>query len=87
MRICQPWGDTAYAEVTHGPKDELVIAPAPRLLVETYISYVISVYDAGISAHKFTTLVPNLVWVLGFSLSTTLVAQWVIMHIASLKVI
>jgi hypothetical protein len=27
-----------------------------------------------ISAHKFTTLVPNLVWVLGFSLGTTLVA-------------
>jgi len=51
--------------------------------VGTYISYVISVYNAGISAYKFTTLVPNLVRVLGFSLSTTLVVQWVIMHIAS----
>ena len=40
-----------------------------------------------ISVHKFTTLVPNLMWVLGFSLGTTLVAQWVMMHIASLKVI
>jgi len=58
-----------------------------RPYVGIYISYVISVYDAGISAHKFTTLVPNLVRVLGFSLGTTLVAQWVIMHIASLKVI
>jgi hypothetical protein len=55
--------------------------------VGTYISYVISVYDASISAHKFTTLVPNLVRVLGFGLGTTLVAQWVMMHIASLKVI
>jgi len=54
-----------------------------RPYVGIYISYVISVYDAGISAHKFTTLVPNLVRVLGFSLGTTLVAQWVIMHIAS----
>ena len=43
-------------------------------VVGAYISYVISVYDAGISAHKFTTLVPNLVWVPGFSLGTTLVA-------------
>jgi len=42
---------------------------------------------SGISAHKFTISVPNLVWVLGFSLGTTLVTQWVIMHIASLKVI
>jgi hypothetical protein len=60
---------------------------SPGFGVGTYISYVISVYDAGISAHKFTALVPNLVRVLGFSLSTTLVAQWVMMHIASLKVI
>jgi len=42
---------------------------------------------SGISAHKFTILVPNLVWDLSFSLGTTLVTQWVIMHIASLKVI
>ena len=42
---------------------------------------------SSISAHKFTSLVPNLVQVLGFSLSTILVAQWVIMHIALLKVI
>ena len=55
--------------------------------VETYISFVISVYDAGISAHKFTILVPNLAWVLGFSFGSTLVVQWVMMHIASLKVI
>ena len=42
---------------------------------------------SGISAHKFTISVPNLVWDLGFSLGTTLVTHWVMMHIASLKVI
>jgi len=41
----------------------------------------------GISAHKFTISVPSLVWDIGFSLGTKFVTQWVIMHIASLKVI
>jgi hypothetical protein len=41
---------------------------------------------SGISAHKFTISVPNLEWDLCFSLGTTLVTQWVMMHIASLKV-
>ena len=45
----------------------------PEPDVETYISYVILVYDASILAYKFTTLVLNLVQVLGFNLSTTLV--------------
>jgi hypothetical protein len=45
-----------------------------KLFVGTYISYVISVYDAGTSAYKFTILALNLVRVLGFSLGTTLVA-------------
>jgi hypothetical protein len=42
---------------------------------------------SSISAHKFTISVPNLVWDLSFSLSTTLVIKWIIMHIISLKVI